>query len=725
MAQTNYNMGKLGIQVTANTQQATTQLKQFAKTMQSMEKDSKSSTYAVQKMAGSLGSLKSIIATNLGFGSLQQGLNTLRSAFNTGAKEAIEFVENYNLFNVSMRGNVKEQLKFQYELNNAFKTNMSETLRYQGFFANLSSSLGITNEATDVLSQNLTKLTYDLSSLFNVDVQTIYSKLQSGIVGQTKPLRTLGIDVTMQTLQPYLDRFGIDKKVTELTQAEKVLLRYIAILDQSRNAQGDFSRTIETSANQLRILKLQTQEMARWFGTMLEPVIRSVLPYLNALVITFKEIFKWASLAMGFNLEDFNFLGEIDGSGAEEEIDGVTGSVEKLKKSLFGFDEINNMTTSADAFNGLDGLTSTYDILLRQLEEYDNRMDKTRMKADEIALSILSWLGFTQNTNEETSEISYSLDNIAGLDFSRLNEGWSAFTKSVGELVKSNLDNLQSLYDNFLKPVGSYIINEALPTFLENIADAISNIAKFYDENKENFKSFYEDYLKPIATTSLKIFNDTLQGFADILGDLADNEVAANLVFAGLKTFISFMIAKSTIALLTAHPLLALFAGIALVVGLKDEFADFYKELTPTEQMLLKLTSLAAIIGAIFIALTGGTGGLLLAGGLATFGAALGVYIGNAESEMEKLKATKEAQNPVSIGGGTYDIPNNTGAWNWADVGKTPMPKPTYDPLGTNTEKTPTTPVNIYLDDVLVGNAIIDSVNKAGAQTGKTVMAID
>jgi hypothetical protein len=663
MAQTNYNMGKLGIQVTANTQQAATQLQQFARSMRSTETQSKQTTYAVQKMAGSLGSLKSIIATNLGFGSLQQGLNTLKNAFSTGAKEAIEFVENYNLFNVSMRGNVEEQLKFQYALNNAFKTNMSETLRYQGFFANLSSSLGITNEATDVLSQNLTKLTYDLSSLFNVDVATIYSKLQSGIVGQTKPLRTLGIDVTMQTLQPYLDRFGIDKKVTELTQAEKVLLRYIAILDQSQNAQGDFARTIETSANQLRILKLQTQEMARWFGTMLEPAIRTILPYLNALVMTFKEIFKWISLAMGFDLSEFNFLGEIDGGEAQEEIEGVNNSVEKLKKSLYGFDEINNMTTSFGTdFSGLDGYSSTYEKLQEQMkkfsQEYDNLMEGVQMKADTIAQTILEWLGFTQVINEETGEISYKYEGVGKT--------------------------------------------------LENVFGSVMNVVYDLQLAVSILTGYFSALiiLRVASWLELARYQITLLAMAMKTGTLS--MASFNLAIAG---------SAASLAILTG--------GMAVLIYSIIEVSKIWGMLSGAEQAIAIFSSIAAAAMAAALAIavfhtswTVGIGAAAIAGGLALLATSFAMIEGKSK------ELSKNTQNSVSIGGGSYQAP----VMPSFDYGSNYIPQTltqsTMNLSNQNNQNTQTT-VNINLDDVLVGSAIIDSVNRAGASTGKTIMAIE
>jgi CII-binding regulator of phage lambda lysogenization HflD len=293
------NAGNLGIKITSDANLAVEAIRSLTKEVNNSNKSlnnmGKESTKALQTMAGTFNSLKSSLLYSIGFGSLYQGLNTSLKAMKAGFQEASNFVENYNLFNVSFAGETKEAIKYQYELNDAFKVNMSESMRYQGFFKNLTSSLGITNEASTLLSENLTNLTYDLSSLYNTSFSAMYSKLQSGIVGQTKPLRSVGIDVTQQTLQPLLYDMGINKYVTELTQAEKVLLRYISILKQSSSAQGDFARTIETPANQLRIFSDQMAEMTRWFGTIFIGTIGKVLPYINALVITLKEVFKIGS----------------------------------------------------------------------------------------------------------------------------------------------------------------------------------------------------------------------------------------------------------------------------------------------------------------------------------------------------------------------------------------------------------------------------------------------
>lgn len=410
-----------------------------------LETQSKQTTKAVQMMGGSLSSLKDTFMFNIGFGSLQQGIRTVTNLFTQGFTQASEFVENYNLFNVSMRGSTEEAMKYQNKLNNSMKVNMSESMRYQGFFKNLANSLGITNDASTLLSENLTNLTYDLSSLYNVDFSTMYSKLQSGIVGQTKPLRSVGIDVTQQTLQPLLYEMGINKYVTELTQAEKVLLRYISIIKQSESAHGDFARTIETPSNQIRIFNDQIKELQRWFGAVFIGTIGKILPYINAFVIALKEVFKWVALAFGFNVSDYDFLAEQDdmASGLEDSIEGALASNEKLRKSLAGFDEINNIAqeSSGSAMPNI-GLSDTYFALLDELKGYDNLMSGVKTKAGEIADNILSWLGFTKVVNEETGEINYALENANIFAWGIV----GAFTALASTAILGTIANIGKLF---------------------------------------------------------------------------------------------------------------------------------------------------------------------------------------------------------------------------------------------------------------------------------------
>lgn len=530
--------------------------------VKNLETQAKQTTKAVQTMGGSLSSLKDTLMFSIGFGSLQQGIRTMTSWFTQGFTQASDFVENFNLFNVSMRSGstsalegdetYAKALEYQNKLNSAFKVNISETMRYQGVFKNLGNSLGLTNDASSLLSKNLTNLTLDLASLHNRTFASTFSKLQSGIVGQTKPLRDLGIDVTQQTLQPLLYEMGINKYVTELTQAEKVLLRYIAIIKQSSSAHGDFAKTIETPSNQIRIFNDQIKELQRWFGTMFIGTIGKILPYVNAFVISLKEVFKWISLAFGFKMEDWDFF--VNQSGDAEDLNGIIEdtqeNVESLRKSLAGFDEINNIgqEASGSAMPNI-GLSDTYFTLLDQLEGYNNGLDGIKTKASEISKTFLEWLGYTTDTEGNITGIEGGFAIIASLAFDNINTFFTnmkTFTKDVAMWFDEHPDAFDALIIlgtmGAIVGVGLWAIASPFNAMLL----AVGAIVLFYDDIKNLW-----DAMTPAEQLATSLFAIAL-GIGAIMvalsGGIAGFSISAGMA-AMLATFGTIAVLAGSVGL--------------------------------------------------------------------------------------------------------------------------------------------------------------------------------
>ena len=236
---------------------------------------------------------------------------------------AMDYVETYNYFSVTMDKIGKEfgDMYAQYGYDSAeeyaqsFTDRMNELTRkmtgykvgengeltltdsiglaldpeavmnYQSSIAAVTNSVGLLGENSVNVSKALTMLSADLSSLKNVELKTVMSNLQSGLIGQSRALYKYGIDITNATLQTYAYKFGLSKAVSEMTQGEKMQLRMIAILDQSRVAWGDQASTINSVANQYRIMKQQLSNLARTIGNLFLPIIQKVLPVVNGLVI--------------------------------------------------------------------------------------------------------------------------------------------------------------------------------------------------------------------------------------------------------------------------------------------------------------------------------------------------------------------------------------------------------------------------------------------------------
>lgn len=158
------------------------------------------------------------------------------------------FLEDFNLFQVAFDGNTREAEKFVNKLSEMYGLDESWLMRTTGLFKQLSNAMGLTAETGDKVSKLMTEMAIDISSLFNIDVNRASSILQSGLAGQTKPVRSIGADITQSSLQTTLDTLDIDRAVNQLSYAEKRLLIIISLTDQLSESTGDWGRTLNFEA---------------------------------------------------------------------------------------------------------------------------------------------------------------------------------------------------------------------------------------------------------------------------------------------------------------------------------------------------------------------------------------------------------------------------------------------------------------------------------------------
>ena len=385
-----------------------------------------------------------------------EGFNTISDAFRntynmarkttqglvTMFKTAIDYSEELNLFNVVFKNKMNDidtqfsevglrAEKFQQQLHEAFGTNLLETRRYQALFQSMGENMGIVTEKAEIMSTNLTKLSYDIASLYNAEEDDVAQAIRAGVyAGQTKPLRRFGIDVTQVSMQPVMDELGLDKSISELSQAEKQIIRYMSVLKQASVTHGDFANTIESPANQLKILKQQCAEARIALGNLFVGAFAKMLPYANAILMVIKEIAKAIASFFGIKVEDFNSgiavgveefedLGDSVG-GVGDSAGKASKAVKELKRQTLGFDQINNLTTptpssgSSGGGGGAGGsaIGGIDQRLLDALKGYENGMEKVRMKANEIRDKIMDWLGFTKEIDPITGEVSWKFNGI-------------------------------------------------------------------------------------------------------------------------------------------------------------------------------------------------------------------------------------------------------------------------------------------------------------------------
>lgn len=249
-----------------------------------------------------------------------------------------------------------------------------QIMSYQANIAAVTNSVGLMGENSVNTAKALSMLAADMSSFKNVELSTVMTNFQSGLIGQSRALYKYGIDITNATLQTYAYKYGLSAAVSEMTQADKMQLRLLAILDQSRVAWGDQANTINSVANQYRILKQQISNVARMIGNLLMPVIQAVLPFINGLLIVVQRLIGFIGGLSGIDFSKImdgisSGYGGIDTDGLANGTDDVADSAgnvgdnfdkasekaKELQRTILGFDQINKLNDDSSDSNSGNG----------------------------------------------------------------------------------------------------------------------------------------------------------------------------------------------------------------------------------------------------------------------------------------------------------------------------------------------------------------------------------
>lgn len=155
--------------------------------------------------------------------------------------------------------------------------------QFSGTFGAMAKSMGLSESAAADLALDMTALTADMASFYNLDHETAFEKLRSGLSGETEPLKALGINLSVANMEAFALAEGIETAYDKMTEAEKVQLRYNYIMDATSDSQGDFARTSDNFANQLRLLSNNIDSLAANIGAALLPAATAGLQAVNSL----------------------------------------------------------------------------------------------------------------------------------------------------------------------------------------------------------------------------------------------------------------------------------------------------------------------------------------------------------------------------------------------------------------------------------------------------------
>lgn len=305
--------------------------------------------------------------------------------------KANRYIENVNLFTVSMGEYAESAKQYADQVGEIMGIDPGAWMRNQGVFQTLSTGFGVAGDRAAKMSKNLTQLGYDLSSFFNIAVDGeggSMQKLQAGLSGELEPLRRLGFDLSEARLKAVAAELGIKKTYKAMNQAEKAQLRYYAIMNQVTTAQGDMARTLDTPANQLRILSAQVEQAGRAIGTIFIPVLNQVLPYLIAFAKAVRIVAQTIAEALGFKMPEIDYSSVTNAADASEDLSNNLGksgkNAKKLNELLADWDELNIIASESGSNSNGSGAGAGAGGFDFDLPEYDFLGGLTKSKIDEF-----------------------------------------------------------------------------------------------------------------------------------------------------------------------------------------------------------------------------------------------------------------------------------------------------------------------------------------------------
>lgn len=412
------------------------------------------------------------------------GMRRIAGVIANWITDSNSYIENMNLFNVSMGQFAKEAQNYAEQVGEIMGINPGEWMRNQGVFMTITDGFGVASDRAYIMSKNLTQLTYDLASFYNISTSDAFQKLESGISGELEPLRRLGYDLSVARLQQEAYNLGIDRSVTSMTQAEKAELRYYAIMTQVTNAQGDMARTLEAPANQLRILQAQVEQATRALGNLFLPILKAILPYAIALAKAIRIVAEIIASFFGVSIPEFDVGADAIGgvaSGAGEAADGLGDASKKakeLKNALLGIDELNVISPPEDSAGGGTGLGGIGGGGLGfELPTYDFIGDAVNEQVDKIMAKIKPFLDWVRENIDEI------LAGVVAIGAAFL--AWK-IAKGVQDFLRwlSTMKGFNIVGSIGFKIAGLGLFLDAWNTMKEAIQDIMANGANFTNVTK-------------------------------------------------------------------------------------------------------------------------------------------------------------------------------------------------------------------------------------------------
>ncbi|MBP3469704.1 MAG: hypothetical protein J6K26_09345 [Lachnospiraceae bacterium] len=429
---------------------------------------------------------------------------------------------------------------------------LSETMakKYTGTFGAMAKAFGFSEEQAYSMSTTLTGLAGDIASFYNITQDEAYTKLKSVFSGETETLKDLGVVMTQSALDAYALANGWGKTTSAMSEAEKVALRYAFVQKQLSAAQGDFARTSDSWANQVRILKLQVDSIMATIGqgiiNLLTPVIKIINTAISKIATLANSFKAFTELLTGNKSSPGKGIAETaaatEGLGTATE--GVGKSAEKAAKKLkglMGFDKLNNIQIDDSASSG-SGSGSSVDF--GSLAEGAEEADKAEKKVNPILEKIKNRLkelgdlfkqGFKAGLGDDfEASLQRTKEHLQGIKDSlidiftdprvvdSMNNCLDRMAVAIGKVVGAFFSIGQTIIENLVGGIDKYLeqnsdyIKERLIGIFDATGEIAELIGNFAEKIANIFEVFRGDTAKQCTADIIGIFSNAFLGIVQL-----------------------------------------------------------------------------------------------------------------------------------------------------------------------------------------------------------------
>lgn len=478
---------------------------------------------------------------------VMDGVRKLKDEFVDFAKEGIELAsdltEVQNVVDVTFGGSSGTINNWAKQAATSFGMSELAAKEYTGTLGAMLKSQGITSDSVVQLSTDLVGLAGDMASFYNLDIETAFSKIRSGMSGEIEPLKQLGINMSVANMEAYALAEGIEKPWKKMSQQEQTMLRYNYLLEQTADAQGDFARTSDSYANQQRIMELTMQNLSAELGEKLLPVALEFTQMISAsapnIMNHIVDIGSAAATVATYLIEHkeavislITAYGSFKGAIAVGS--AVTGAINAYKtlttatQAATVAQEANNVAVAANPYILLISAIVAAGVAIgsyvMQLDSAIEKEKDIKKAADETVNS----------ANAEAATVEAKADR-----YKRLYEEYKKTGVATGEMIElaKQLQELSpdtiSLIDEetgAYKELGNEIDNVIQNIRLKGIEEARSNsLNSYYDNITEYYElqaKAYQSYSKMISGISDETLAELEKGAAGAYAEFFDETKA-------------------------------------------------------------------------------------------------------------------------------------------------------------------------------------------------------